>query len=210
MISDPLRALLFAPAFCCVFWFLMLDVFGKKKSPQTALMLLSILFGIREYLNALCFTPLEPGKIIAYIDIVGQFATLLIYPCIIIYILTLRGKEIKKSLVVLSALPAILVGTGSVYDVTTDLLNTSFYALVIIGQILCIVYAIHTLVHNDYKFGDAWRMLGGKQEMSSINLICVLDSIAQSCGFANDSQLVKKFKELEGKTPREWLSEQTK
>lgn len=198
------KVFLFTPGFCCLFWAAVLIIFGKRKSPQTVLLILSILASIRMFLDSALVT-IEPYSIEAtYLDLISDFTTFLVYPAIAIYILTLRGKTISPILALASTLPAILFGTaslvitkimgvenssrfltemimngettltGAVYDVSANIMAKLFYVLVCIGILSCIAYSVHTLLHNDYKFGDLTRMYTMKGEISSINLICVM------------------------------------
>ena len=52
---------------------------------------------------------------------------------------------------------------------------------------------------NSLRINEAKRLLVEKPDD-------LLEVIAAECGFANDSQFVKKFKESTGMTPREWQS----
>lgn len=106
--------ILYAPGFCDIFWLAMLVLFGEKKSPQTALLVLAAILGIRmfldmEYVNM----SLLYSREVVFLEIISNWTTLLIYPTICIYIKLLRGKNINLVLVLLSAMPSIFLGISS-------------------------------------------------------------------------------------------------
>lgn len=103
-----------APGFCDVFWLAILVLFGQKKSPQTALLILAAVLGIRMFLDMeyLKMDMLYTRNVV-YLEILTNWTTLLIYPTICIYIKALRGKEISIVLTLLSAMPSVFLGISS-------------------------------------------------------------------------------------------------
>lgn len=107
--------ILYAPGYCSVFWLAMLILFGEKKSPQTALLILAVIFSIKmflgvEYLN----TGVLYTRKVVYLEILSNWTTLLIFPTTCIYIKALRGKEINLILTILSAIPSIIIGISTI------------------------------------------------------------------------------------------------